>query len=91
MQAVSISGARKRLFELREHVVNDHEHVIVTHKHGNMVMISMEDWEAYQETFRLLNDYDALRAVLQSINDREQGRHCSGKTLNEVFTDMERA
>ncbi|MCI5151215.1 MAG: type II toxin-antitoxin system Phd/YefM family antitoxin, partial [Candidatus Electrothrix sp. MAN1_4] len=59
MQAVSISEARKRLFELRNQVVNDCEQVIITHKNGNMVIISMEEWEAYQETFRLLNDKEA--------------------------------
>ncbi len=88
MQVVSISEARKRLFELRDHIVNDHEHVIVTHKNGNMVMISMDDWEAYQETFRLLNDQAALRAVLQSIDDREHGRQRAGKTLEDVFPDL---
>ncbi len=50
MQAMSIAEAQTQLFELHDQVVNDHEHVIVTHKNGNMVMISMEDWEAYQET-----------------------------------------
>lgn len=89
MQAVSISEARKRLFELRKQVVDDHEAVILTHKHGNIVMISMDEWESYQETFRLLNDKAALKALLQSFEDREHGL-VEGKTIEEIFTDVDR-
>ena len=89
MQAISISEARKRLFELRKKVVDDHESVILTHKHGNIVMISMDEWESYQETFRLLNDKAALKALFQSFEDREHGL-VEGKTLEEVFTDVDR-
>ena len=88
MQAVSISEARKRLFELRDQVVNNAEQVIVTHKKGDMVIISMDEWEAYQETFRLLNDQKALKALLRSFDDREHGRR-TGKTPDAVFADIE--
>ncbi len=87
MQVLSITEARKRLFELREHVVNDHEPVIITHKQGNIVLISMDEWESYQETFRLLNDKAALKALFQSFDDREHGR-VKGKTVEEVFADV---
>lgn len=43
MQTMSISEARKHLDALREHVVNDHEQVILTHKQGNIVLISMDE------------------------------------------------
>ena len=87
MQAVSISEARRRLFELREHIVEDHEQVIVTHKHGNIVIISMEEWESYQETLRLLKDKAALKALIQSFEDREKGT-ITGKSVEEVFSDV---
>ncbi|PJF20215.1 MAG: type II toxin-antitoxin system prevent-host-death family antitoxin, partial [Phototrophicales bacterium] len=64
MEAISISEARKRLFELRQQVVEDNDRVIMTHKQGNVVLISMDEWEAYQETMRLLNDKAALRALV---------------------------
>ena len=68
-------------------MVNNHEEVIVTHKHGNIVLISMDDWESYQETFRLLKDKAALKALLQSFEDRENGR-VRGKSVDEVFSDI---
>jgi antitoxin YefM len=87
MQAVSISEARKRLFELRDQVVDNHEEVIVTHKRGNMVLMSLDDWEAYQETFRLLKDTAALKALFQSFEERDQGT-VTGKTVDDVFFDL---
>ncbi len=88
MQALSITEARKRLFELRENVVNDHEPVIITHKKGNIVLISMDEWESYQETSRLLKDKAALKALFQSFEDRDRGA-VKGKTIEEVFSDVE--
>ncbi len=87
MQAVSMSEARKRLFELREQVVNNHEEVIVTHKRGNMILMSLEDWGSYQETFRLLKDTIALKALFQSFEDRDHGT-ITGKPLDDVFSDL---
>lgn len=87
MQAVTISEARKRLFELREHIVDDHEEIIVTHKRGNIVLISMDEWESYQETLRLLKDKAALHALLQSFEDRDNRKN-TGKPVEDVFTDL---
>lgn len=82
-----MSEARKRFFELRASVVNDHEPVIVTHKQGNIVMISMDEWESYHETLRLLNDTAALRALFQSFEDRQSGT-IRGKSVEDVFADV---
>jgi len=87
MEAVSISEGRKRLFELRERVVTDHDQVILTHKSGNIVLISMEEWEAYQETERLFKDKEALKALLQSFQDHD-ARKMKGKAINDIFSDL---
>ena len=87
MQTMSISEARKHLNALREHVVNDHEQVILTHKQGNIVLISMDEWESYEETRRLLKDRAALQALFQSFEHRERGI-VTGKSPEEVFSDL---
>ncbi|MFQ5398478.1 MAG: type II toxin-antitoxin system Phd/YefM family antitoxin [Anaerolineae bacterium] len=87
MEAISISEARKRLFELRQQVVEDNDRVILTHKQGNVVLISMDEWEAYQETMRLLNDKAALRALVTSFDAHDAGE-TEGKTPEEIFTDL---
>ena len=87
MLAMNISEARKRLFELCKRVVSDQDQVIVTHKYGNTVLISMEEWESYQETVRLLNDKAALRALLQSFEAHDKGQS-QGKPPEAVFADL---
>lgn len=87
MVAMSISEARQHLFELRERVVNDSDQVIMTHKSGNVVLISMSEWEIYQETARLLRDKTTLRALLQSFEDHDKGT-TEGKTIEEAFADL---
>lgn len=87
MEALSISEARKRLFELRQQVVDDNDRVIMTHKQGNVVLISMDEWEAYQETVRLLNDKAALKALVDSFSAHDTGE-TQGKTADEIFSDL---
>ena len=87
MQVMSISEARKRLFELREHIVSDHDQVILTHKSGNIVLISMDEWESYNETVRLLRDKAALKSLIQSFEDHDKGT-ITGKPVEEVFSDL---
>jgi antitoxin YefM len=94
MEALSISEARKRLFELRQQVVADNDRVIMTHRQGNVVLISMDEWEAYQETVRLLNDKEALSALVDSFVAHDTRgvahdlRETRGKTPDEIFTDL---
>ncbi len=52
------------------------------------MLISMDDWESYRETFRLLKDKAALKALFQSFEDRDIGA-VKGKTIEEVFSDIE--
>ena len=87
MEALSISEGRKRLFELREQIVSDHDQVILTHKGGNVVLISMDEWETYKETQRLLRDKEALKALIQSFDDHDS-RKKRGQSVNEVFSDL---
>ncbi len=88
MEALTISEGRERLVELGGKVVSDHDQVILTHKTGNVVLISMEEWEAHRETQRLLMDRPALRALLQSFEDHDARKEGRGKSVAEVFSDL---
>lgn len=87
MEALSISEGRERLFELREKVISDHDQVILTHKDGNVVLISMDEWNSYKETQRLLRDKETLRALLQSFEDHDM-KKTHGRSVDEVFSDL---
>ena len=87
MDALTISEGRKRLFELRERVVSDHDPVILTHKQGNVVLVSLDEWESYHETLLLLKDKAAMKALVQSFEDHDAGMD-KGKPVSEVFQDL---
>ncbi len=87
MEAVSLSEGRRRLFELRDQVVNNDEEIIMTHKKGNVLLISMAEWEAYRETYRLLRDKETLRALLALFDVHDAGK-TTGKAPEEVFEDL---
>jgi antitoxin YefM len=91
VEALSLAEGRERLLELGEKVVSDHDQVILTHKTGNVVLISMEEWEAYQETQRLFRDKAALKALLQSFEDHDARKEGRGKSVDEVFSVPESA
>ena len=87
MEAISISEARKRLFELRQRVIEDNDRVIMTHKQGNVVLISLDEWEAFQETMRLLNDKAVLKALVASFDVHDAGK-TAGKSPEKIFADL---
>lgn len=87
MEILSVSKARSRLSELHRQIIYDHEQVILTHKIGNAALISMDEWESYKETMRLLNDKKALKALAQSFEDHDAGKSV-GKSAEEIFSDM---
>ena len=87
MQTMNISEASSRLPELCETVAENYEQVVLTREKGNVVMISMDEWEAYTETVRLLNDKAALKALLRSFENHDSGKS-EGKPVREVFADL---
>lgn len=84
---MSISEERQRLFELWEQIVADHDQVIRLHNSDNVVLISMTEWEADEETRYLFKDKAALRALLQSFEAHDAALR-NGKSPDEVFADL---
>lgn len=72
MQAMSYTAARANLAKTMEKVCDDHAPVIITRKSENaVVMMSLDDYEAMQETTYLLRSPANARALLESIAELE--------------------
>lgn len=54
MPTITVSEARTRLYRLLDEVAKSHEHIVITGKRSNGVLVSEEDWRAIQETLFLL-------------------------------------
>jgi len=55
MATLTASEARARLYRLLDEVAGSHEHIVITGKRNNAVLVSEEDWRAIQETLFLLS------------------------------------
>ena len=75
MDAISYTAARANLAKTMEQVCNDHSPVIITRKSESpVVMMSLEDYEAMEETTYLLRSPPNARRLLESIAELETGK-----------------
>lgn len=74
MNAITYTTARAKLAETMDRVYDDHAPVIVTRKSGkNVVLLSLEDYESWQETAYLLRTPNNAKRLLKSIEQAENG------------------
>lgn len=74
MNAVTYSQARQDLAKTMDKVCDDHSPVIITRKsQRSVVMISLEDYQALEETAYLLRSPKNARRLLESIVELESG------------------
>ncbi len=82
MDAISYTAARANLAKTMEKVCNDHDAVIITRKRESpVVMISLEDYQAMEETAYLLRSPANARHLLESIAELESGKGAKRKLI----------
>ena len=83
MDAITYTAARQNLAKTMEKVCRDRDPVIVTRKSSESVVImSLEDYEALEETAYLLRSPENTRRLMESIAQLENG-HGNEKELME--------
>ena len=74
MDAITYTAARQNLAKTMEKVCRDHSPVIVKRKSSNsVIIISLEDFEALEETAYLLRSPKNTRRLIESIAQLERG------------------
>lgn len=74
MDAITYTAARANLAQTMNRVCDDHEPIIITRKTDQaVVMLSLEDYNALQETAYLLRSPANARRLLESIAELEGG------------------
>jgi antitoxin YefM len=75
MNAITYSEARAKLAETITRVCEDHNPIIITKKNDkSVVMISLDDYEAMEETTYLLRSPKNAQRLLESIHELESGK-----------------
>lgn len=68
MEAITYTEARNNLARTMDKVNDDHAPVIITRQNGRaVVLMSLEDFEAWQETDYLLRSPANARRLLESV------------------------
>ena len=75
MNTITYTSARGNLAQTMKKVCDDHSPVIITRKTAQaVVMMSLEDFEALEETAYLLRSPKNARRLLKSIAELEHGK-----------------
>jgi len=75
MDTITYTSARSNLAQTMEKVCDDHSPVIITRKTARpVIMMSLDDYEALEETAYLLRSPKNARRLLGSIAELEAGR-----------------
>lgn len=72
--AITASEARRNLFPLIQQVNDDRAPVEITSKHGRAILISADEWEAWQETAYLFRSPANARRLLDAAAALDAGR-----------------
>jgi antitoxin YefM len=74
MDTISYSDARALLAKTMDRVCDDHSPVVITRKSArSVVMMSLEDFQALEETAYLLRSPKNARRLLESVAELESG------------------
>ena len=75
MDTLTYTAVRAKLADTMDRVCEDHEPVIITRsKEQSVVMISLDDYKALEETSYLLRSPKNARRLLESIAELELGK-----------------
>lgn len=84
MKSVSITNARQNIFNIIEQIILNSEPIQITSKKGDVVILSLEDWSAIQETLYLLSVPGMRESILEGSN--EPLEEC--KSLEDIGWDI---
>ncbi|PHS78050.1 MAG: type II toxin-antitoxin system prevent-host-death family antitoxin [Robiginitomaculum sp.] len=88
MKTLSSTELRKNLSKLMDQVNDDHEPVIITRAGGKLaVLLSLEDYDALDETAYLLASSANRKALLASIAQIEAGNVVEAELIEAEFTE----
>ena len=74
MDAITYTHARANFAQTIDRVCDDHAPVIITKKNDRaVIMLSLEDYQALEETAYLLRSPKNARRLLASINELDTG------------------
>ena len=75
METITYTTVRKSLAQTMENVCEDHEPIVITKRESEpVVLLSLEDYKALQETVYLIRSPKNAERLTQAIREIEEGK-----------------
>ena len=85
MHVITFSQARARLKQAMDDVCRDHERAVITRQQGEpVVLLSLEDYNAMEETLYLLSSQENSKRLRESIALHKAGNAFISKDSADV-------
>lgn len=88
MQLYTLQQASSDLGQVISRAVYDREEAAIVSDCGTVILVPQEEFEAMQETLRLLNDRRSLKALLTGHAQRDAGERSASPSVEQVFHDL---
>jgi len=88
MKTVTIEQASIDLISMIDYSLKTREEINIATKNGAVIILPQEDYEAMQETLRLLMDKRSFQALIDGQKERLEGRIPKSYSFEEIFNDL---
>jgi antitoxin YefM len=86
METLSITEAKNRFTELADRAAAEHDHFTVTRNgHPHVMVVSVAEWDALQETIAVLSDPQARSDLAESAAAIERGELTPEEEMQAVL------
>ena len=84
MEAMSYTRVRNNLARTMDRVVRDHEPIVITRQKGeSVVLLSLEDFNSWQETAYLLRSPANASRLTRALEEVAHGKHAPRALIDE--------
>jgi len=83
MEVLNYSTLRSNLKAVLDSVVDDHETVIINRGDDNAVIISLEEYNSWQESLHLLSTENNRKRLLAAIDRDKKGQFKKHKLIDD--------
>ena len=83
MRVKNFSEVSKHFIKTAEEVLRDHVPTIITTGSKSVVMMSLEDFNSYEETFYLTKNPANYKRLLQSVKDIKNHQYKTHSLIDE--------
>jgi len=88
MKTITLKQAQTDIQDIIRYSLTTHDEVNIASEQGAVIMIPQEDYDAMQETLKLLTDKQSFKALLDAHETRKKGEIPQSYSVKDIFCDL---